>query len=227
MKITEIPFAALRLQYRIARVPLRLFEQRVLAGVDSEAPARLLYERSVGAVDAVVGNMLGDSEVEKRGAARVERSEALGEAARLDELATQTREQADNKLRRKQESAAAAPGEARATTQRKVNEVRSTAEKRKRQATQTAAKRTAEVKKRVDEAAAAKLIGVETAKRAKQQRINAAERSATAVAEADLNDAAEKRSAATAKRAHANRVGDLAEAEKAGRKAARDKNGKD
>ncbi len=87
MKITEIPFAALRLQYRIARVPLRLFEQRVLAGVDSEAPARLLYERSVGAVDAVVGNMLGDSEVEKRGAARVERSEALGEAARLDELA--------------------------------------------------------------------------------------------------------------------------------------------
>ena len=51
MKITEIPFAALRLQYRIARVPLRLFEQRVLARVDSEAPARLLYERSVGAVD--------------------------------------------------------------------------------------------------------------------------------------------------------------------------------
>ena len=36
MKITEIPFAAMRLQYRIARVPLRLFEQRVLARVDSE-----------------------------------------------------------------------------------------------------------------------------------------------------------------------------------------------
>ena len=120
MKITEIPFAALRLQYRIARVPLRLFEQRVLARVDSEAPARLLYERSVGAVDAVVGNMLGDTEVEKQGAARVERSEALGEAARLDELATQTREQADEELRRKRESVAAAPGEARATAQRKV-----------------------------------------------------------------------------------------------------------
>ena len=227
MKITEIPFAAMRLQYRIARVPLRFFEQRVLARVDSEAPARLLYERSVGAVDAVVGNMLGDKEIEKQGAARVERSEALGEAARLDELATQTREQADEELRRKQESAAAAPGEARATTERKAQEARSAAEERKRQATQTAAARTAQVKQQVDEAAAAKVIGVETAKRAKQQRINAAERTATAVAEAELDDAAEKRSEATAKRAHANRVDDLADAEKAERKAARDTNGKD
>ena len=71
------------------------------------------------------------------------------------------------------------------------------------------------------------MIGVETAKRAKQQRINAAERTATAVAEAELDDAAEKRSAAAAKRAHANRVDDLAEAKKAERKAARDKNGQD
>ncbi len=227
MKITEIPFAALRLQYRIARMPLRLFEQRVLVRVDSEAPARLLYERSVGAVDSVVGNMLGDTEVEKQGAARVERSEALGEATRLDELATQTREQADEELRRKRESAASAPGKARATSQRRVRAVRSTAEERKRQGTQTAAKRAAEVKQRVDEAAAAKVIGVETAKRAKQQRINAAERTATAVAEAELDDAAEKRSAAAAKRAHANRVDDLAEAKKAERKAARDKNGQD
>lgn len=80
MKITEIPLAALRLQYRIARAPLRLFEQRVLTRVDSEAPGRLLYERSVGVVDAAVGNALGDPEVGKRGVALVERSEALGEA---------------------------------------------------------------------------------------------------------------------------------------------------
>ena len=204
MKITEIPFASLRLQYRIARMPLRLFEQRVLVRVDSEAPARLLYERSVGAVDSVVGNMLGDTEVEKQGAARVERSEALGEATRLDELAT---------------PAASAPGKARATSQRRVRAARSTAEERKRQGTQTAAKRAAEVKQRVDEAAAAKVIGVETAKRANQQRITAAERSATAVAEAELDDAAEKRSEAIAKRAHADRVDDLAAAEKAERRA--------
>jgi len=147
MKITEIPFATLRLQYRIARMPLRFFEERVLPRVDSEARARLLYEHSIGAVDVLIGNILGDSNVKKRGAALVERSEALGEAARLDEQATQTREQADDELRRKRESVAAAPGKARATAQRKVQEARSTAEDRKRQATQTAAKRTAEVKR--------------------------------------------------------------------------------
>jgi len=221
MKITEIPFATLRLQYRIARMPLRLFEERVLPRVDSEARARLLYEHSIGAVDVLIGNILGDSNVKKRGAALVERSEALREAARLDEQATQTRKQADDELRRKRESVAAAPGKARATAQRKVQGARSTAEDRKRQATQTAAKRTAEVKQRVDEAAAAKVIGVETAKRANQQRINAAERTATAVAEAELDDAAEKRSEAIAKRAHADRVGDLAAAEKVERREAR------
>ena len=68
----------------------------------------------------------------------------------------------------------------------------------------------------MDEAAAAKVIGVETAKRAKQQRINAAERTATAVAEAELDDAAEKRSEAAAKRAHANRVDDLADGREGG-----------
>ncbi len=63
MKITEIPLAAMRLQYWIARTPLRLFEQRVLTRVDSEAPARVLYERWVGAVDAAVGTVLGDANV--------------------------------------------------------------------------------------------------------------------------------------------------------------------
>ena len=46
------------------------------------------------------------------------------------------------------------------------------------------------------------------------------------MAEAELDDAAEKRSEAAAKRAHANRVDDLADAEKAERKAARDTNDK-
>jgi hypothetical protein len=211
MKITEIPVAALRLQYRIARLPLRLFEQGVLARVDSEAPARLLYERSVGAVDSVVGSVLGDPDAVKRGTALIERSEAFGEAVRLDVLATRKREQADDELRRKRERAAAAPGKAREKTDRKVQETRSTAEERKRQAAQTAAKRTADAKQRIDEGAANNVTAVETAKRAKQQTITAAEKSATAAAKAELDDAADKRSEAVDKRVHADRIDELAE----------------
>jgi hypothetical protein len=221
MKITEIPIAALRLQYRIARAPLRLFEQRVLTRVDSEAPARLIYERSVGAIDAAVGNALGDSEVGQHGTALVERSEALGEAARLDELAEQKKKQADEELRQKKESVVAAPGEARKTAQRKVSQARSAAEKRKEQSAQAAAKRSADAKQRIDEAAANKVTGIESAKNAKQQTVTAAEKATTAAAKAELDDAAEKRSEAVDKRAHADRVDELADAEKEERRAAR------
>ena len=95
MNIAEIPFAVLRFQYQIARVPLQLIENQMAARLGSEAPARLFYERSLGAIDATVGNLLGDPELAKRGAALVERSDALGRAAQLDATATQNREQAD------------------------------------------------------------------------------------------------------------------------------------
>jgi hypothetical protein len=221
MKITQIPLATLRLQYRIARAPLRFFEQRVLARVNPEAPARLIYERSVGVVDATVGNVLGDKELGEQGEAVIERSEALGEAVRLDEVAKQRRRQADAEFEQKQEKVAAAPVEARKTAERKADQARSAAEQRKQQAADAAAEKSAEAKQRIDEAAANKVTGVEAAKRAKQQTATAAEKAATAAAKAELDDAAEKRSEAVDKRAHADRVDELADAEKEQRQEAR------
>lgn len=221
MRLTEIPFAALRLQYRIARAPLRIFEQRVLGRVGTEAPARLIYERSVGAVDVAVGNMLGDPRLTQQGTALVERSEALGEAARLKEEAARKKAQADAEFEQKQESVTMAPAEAREEAQRKTSQARSAAEDRKQQAAQTAAKRTAETKQRIDEVAADKVSGVQAAKRAEQQTISAEEKSVTDAARAELDDAAEKRSEAVDKRAHADRVDELADAEKAERREVR------
>jgi len=221
MKITQIPLAALRLQYRIVRAPLRLFEDRVLNRVDPEAPGRLLYERSVGTVDATVGGVLGDDDALQRGATLIQRSEALGEATRLDQEAKQKRQQADAKFEQERESVASAPVEARKAAQRKADQARSTAEQRKKQAADAAAKQSAEAKQRIDEAAANKVTGVEAAKRAKQQTATAAEKAATDAAKAELDDAAEKRSEAVDKRAHAERVDELADAEKEQRQEAR------
>ena len=89
MRITEVPFVVLRFQYQIARFPLQLIEQQMAARLTSEAPARLFYERALGALDATVGNLLGDPDLEQRGAALVERSDALRRAAHLDATATQ------------------------------------------------------------------------------------------------------------------------------------------
>ena len=58
MKITTVPFAVLRFQYLIVRVPLQLIEDRVSTRMDAEAPARLFYERSLGMLDATVGRVL-------------------------------------------------------------------------------------------------------------------------------------------------------------------------
>ena len=79
----------LRFQYQLARFPLQLIEEQVVARMGSEAPARLFYERWLGGLDATVGKMLGDPDLEKRGAALIERSDALRRAAQLDATATQ------------------------------------------------------------------------------------------------------------------------------------------
>ena len=76
MKIAEIPFAVLRFQYQIARIPFQLIEDQMAARLYSEAPARLFYERSLGTLDATIGNLLGDARLQRRGAALVERSDA-------------------------------------------------------------------------------------------------------------------------------------------------------
>jgi hypothetical protein len=134
MKIAEIPFAVLRFQYQIARVPLQLIENQMAARLGSEAPARLFYERSLGAIDATVGNLLGDRELAKRGAALVERSDALGRAAQLDATATQNREQADATLEATRDDVVTDIEEARDAAEQEALDARITAEERKRAA---------------------------------------------------------------------------------------------
>ena len=88
MKITDVPFALLRFQYGLARLPLQLIGERVLTRMDPEAPARLAFERSLGLLDLTAGTALRAPEWERRGAALVERSDELRRAARLDAAAT-------------------------------------------------------------------------------------------------------------------------------------------
>ena len=101
MRIIDAPLAVLRIQYRIARLPLQIIEERVVARMGSETPARLLYERSLGMLDAAVGNALGDTRLEERGRALAERSDALSRASRLDATADEVRRESNADLRAK------------------------------------------------------------------------------------------------------------------------------
>jgi hypothetical protein len=214
MKIAEIPFVVLRFQYQIARLPLQLIEDQVVARLHSEGPARLLYERSFGALDATVGKLLGDPQLEKRGAALVERSNALGKAAKLDATATRNREQADAKMEATHDEVVTDINEARDATRRRAVQARTNAEQRKRAADEAAEKRTVAAKNQADEAAAQRNKAAETVKRQQEAKIGAAEARATNAAESKLDDAQAKRSEAASKRAQADRVEELANIEK-------------
>ncbi|MGX9789241.1 IF2 family translation initiation factor [Mycobacterium sp. MMS18-G62] len=211
MNITDIPFAVLRFQYQLARFPLQLIEDRVVARMDSEAPARLFYERSLGLLDATVGNALGAPELEQRGAALVERSDELRRAARLDAAATENIKQADANVKVTREKAAEESEEAHAEAEREVQAAREEAQDRKRAAVESAEKRIGAVREQADDVAARRTSAVEVAKREEEAQIRAAERTVTTAADAQLKDAQEKRSEAAAKRAQADRIEELAD----------------
>jgi hypothetical protein len=223
MKIAAIPFAVLRFQYQIARFPFQLIENQIAARLGSEAPARLFYERSLGTVDATVGKLLGDPELEKRGAALVERSDTLGRAARLGANAAQRREQADAKLDATRDEVVTDIRDAR-RDRAGNHDARTTAEERKGAAEEAAEKRAAAAKKRADDVAAQRRNAAEAAQRQKQAKIRAAEKKATEAAESKLDDAQAKRSDAARKRAQADRVEELADIEKQKRRSERANN---
>jgi hypothetical protein len=197
MKTTDVPFAVLRFQYQLARIPLQLIEAQMAAWMGSEAPPRLFYERWLGGLDATVGNLLGDPKLEERGGALIERSDALDRAAQLDATATQKQVRADDELKAKRDNAIKDQKDVRAAKERQVKEAQSAAEQRKRAAARAAEKRTATARQQADDVDAQRKNSAEATKREGQAKITAAEQTATAAAESKLKDAQTTRSDST------------------------------
>lgn len=219
MSITAIPKAVLKFQYQVARVPLQMIDDRFVARMNDEAPARLFYERSLGMLDTVVGTALGDPELQKRGATLVERSDALRRAAELDAAADENIKQAGRELKVTREKALQDKQKAFEETEAEARQARSEAQQRKRAAVEDAEKRIVESKKTADQIAEQRKKNVETAKRREEEQIEAAERSAAKAASVKMADAQDKRVDATVTRAQADKIEDLADAEKDKRQA--------
>jgi hypothetical protein len=214
MSITDLPFAVLKIQYRLARLPLQLVDERVFGRMESDAPARLFFERSLGMLDVTIGNALRAPEFEQRGAELIERSDALRRAAQLDAAASENIKAAGSNVRATREKAAQEREDARAERESAEKNARAEAQNRKRNAVHNAEKRIATGKKRADEAAAQREGAIEAAKREEVAIIRAAEQSAVASADAKLEDARDKRDTAANKVAQADRLEELADSEK-------------
>jgi hypothetical protein len=221
MSVADLSRSVLRVQYQIARFPLQLIEEQLVTRLDSEAPLRLFYERSLGALDAVAGNVLGVPALARRGATKIARSDELRRAADLDAEADATIAQAESELKDARGAATQVVEDARAEKARVAKQAQDTAEERKRAARETADKRANAAEKQADEAAAQRKGAADAAKRVEHAVIRADQKLAEADAQAKLDDAQDNRSVAARKRAEADRLEDLADEEKAKRRSAR------
>jgi hypothetical protein len=214
MSITDVPLAVLKFQYQLARLPLQLVDERVFGRMESDAPARLFFERSLGMLDVTVGNALRAPEFERRGTELIERSDALRRAAQLDAAASENIRAAGSNVRATREKAAQEREDAREEKASAVKNARIDAQNRKRNAVKNAETRITTGAKRADEAAAQREGAVEAAKREEVAIVRAAEQNAAAAADAKLKDAHDKRETAASKVAQADRLEELADREK-------------
>jgi hypothetical protein len=213
MKVTDVPLALLRFQYQVARLPLHLIETRFVARMDSEAPARLFYERSLGMLDAAVGTALSASNLRRNGARRIERSDALRRAARLDAAAAENVKQADAELDATLDKAMQDKQDAFRQETSDLAEAREAAQARKQAAVKDAEQQISAGREEADHVAAERKKAVETAKSRDEAKIDAAEQAVVSDAADKLGDAQAERGEAAAKRAEADHVEELEDLE--------------
>jgi hypothetical protein len=221
MRFADLARAVLRVQFQIARFPLQLIEEHLVARLDSEAAPRLFYERSLGVLDAAAGNVLGAPALAHRGVTEIAHSDTLMRAADLDAAANATIAQADSQLKEAREAATGAEQDAHAEKARKAEQARDTAEERKRAARETADQRADDAEKQADETAARRKGAADAANQKEHAVIRAGEKAAAVDAQAKLDEAQDNRGVAARKRADADRFEDLADEAKAKRRTAR------
>jgi hypothetical protein len=165
MSFADLSRTVLRVQYQIARIPLQLVEEQLVARLDSDARLRLFYERSLEALDAVAGTVLDSPRLAQRGATKIERSEKLMRAADLDAVANATVAQANAELKDARGAATQAVEDAQAEKAREAKQAQDSAEERKRAARETSDQRADAARKQADETAAKRKGAADAAKR--------------------------------------------------------------
>lgn len=220
MNVLTVPRTAAALEYKVLRYPSHLLETRVVAtSLPEDSAIRLAFERVLGALDSTAGALFDDDGLRDRGRLLTRRTEVLKKALTLEEKAEQRKAAADAKLREQTERAEAKKAEVRRQQAEKAAQVQ--AEKR---AAKEAVVERAQARQKADqEAITSKVEATLAAERDKldqqEARIEARAKAATAAPKAQLDKAVADSEAARQERADADRLAELAAAEREARKA--------
>jgi hypothetical protein len=222
MNVLTLPRSVAALEYKALRLPATLLQSQVVVRfLDEDSKLRLGFERTLGSIDERAGALLANEELADRGRVLRRRSEILGKAVELEAVADQRKQAAEATLREGTKQAQKTREKARKNQREAVQETLREEQTEKQRAEQSAKARAAAEKQRVEAAAEAKAQAVTQQLDAQEARIDATEKARTAAPKAQLGTAVQEKKTADAERAKAERLGDLADAERESRKADR------
>lgn len=208
------------LPYELARLPLAVVDKTLAGRLAETSTPRVTLDRAIGSADRIAGALLGNDGIAQRGADRIERSDKLLTAARLEQKAELRLAQASEKAASGRQEAARKRQEATDRASSGLVEA-DAAEVRGKQDAKTKAARTAAAKKATaDERAASRTATIKQRKGRVDSSAEAKRKSTQRAAKAELDDARKTKQSAAEARADAKRLADLTEAKKQERKQA-------
>ena len=222
MNLLTLPRTVAALEYKAFRIPATLLQNQVVVRfLDEDSKLRLGFEKTLGSIDEKAGSLLANDALTKRGRVLRRRSEILGKAVQLEEVADQRKQAAEAVLREGTKKAEQTRTAARQQQKTDVQAALREEQADKRRAEQEAQAKARAEKERIAAQAQAKVQAVTERLDTQEARIDATQRARTAAPKAQLKDAVEQKKTADAERAQAERLAQLAKAEKDNRKAAR------
>lgn len=206
------------LPYEVARLPLTVADKALGGRLSQTSPPRVILDRTIGSADKLAGSLLGNADLAQRGADRVERTEKLVTAARLEKEAQARRQEAAQGTDSAREEAARKRRAAKERASSGLVEADAAEARGKQEAKERAARVASEKKAEADRRAANRTATVEARKEKVESAAESKRKRAAAAAKAELDDARETQQAAAEARSDAERLDDLTEVKKRERK---------
>ncbi|WP_182525420.1 hypothetical protein [Nocardioides dongkuii] len=202
------------LPYEIARLPLALVDSTLSDRLPETSPTRVTLDRALGSADRIAGGLLRNPDIARRGAARIERSDTLLAAARLEQEADERREQAKQKQAAARREAAEKRRAAKERAAAGLVEADATEARGKQRAKASAAQTAAQKKAAADKRAASRIETAEQRKKRVETAARTKKQAAQRAPKAELAEARETKQAAADARADAELLSELTEAKK-------------
>jgi len=202
------------LPYEIARLPLTFVDTKLADRLPETSAPRVTLDRAIGSADKLVGSVLHNPDIARRGADRLDRTDKLVAAARLEQTAAQRREQAAETLVEGHQEAAQKRKAAQDRAASGLDEAAAAEARGKQQAKERAAKAAAAKKAAADKRAANRTETAEQRKKIADSTAEAEKQAEQHKAEAERDEARKAKQEAADSRDDAEILSDLVEEKK-------------